>query len=452
MNIVDQHSPAEVAAMFDVSAATVRRWVQNGALTATRNGRRILIPFAQPFIGELIRTRGMSLGRALSSPDELEAYSEWHETLDEFVWLIKVSYSPPAIVKKRRFRLDELFVRYLTDNDVSLDKVRRALGSSASRSWKAIVDDLRRGWYNELAYACPIRPSTLGLGFRDVHANYEASGERFAFPSWPIIQAYYSVYFFLRSIVLTKQPGIRLAEHGAAIRAFKHNVAGAVDGSLWFFPFNLSHVAGSRSIRAQKLEASYPHWRFKFARHPRSPNPTPSQCLANVSKSYGRRSRRHRRPITYGLFDLLHDFRVWVNYQDIDSILRLWGGYRTFLDMNVGAVLFFLAGTAEVAFIATRGERAYTEQLQELYELLTENNAPLRDQFNATPLFQRHEIYRRLGLVRHVLRLRLSEDRHAVLFPERHVTPKQRFVADGGGSDHSPSRLHSSQRLRQKQL
>jgi hypothetical protein len=77
-------------------------------------------------------------------------------------------------------------------------------------------------------------------------------------------------------------------------------------------------------------------------------------------------------------------------------------------------VLFFIAGIAELAFIATRGAPAYVKQLQAVYEILTENNTTLRAEFRASPLYQRHQIYMQLGLVHEPLQLRTQEDPHAV--------------------------------------
>jgi excisionase family DNA binding protein len=415
MAFSEQNTVAELAAFLGVSSGTVRRWIRGGRIQAVKERGVLLIPVSQEFILEQLRRRRTSSTRSPYTPTELKSYSQWHETLDQLVWLLKTSYASREMLKKRRFRLDSLFAAYIKSNKLAIPAIRRALNSPTPRRWRLIEDDLKRGWYNELAYCTPTRPSTLGLGFADVQANMDVSGSRFAFPSWPIIKAYYAAYFFLRSIALQKQPALRLEEHGAAVRVFKHNVVGAIDSVLWCFPLNIMHSPGHPTVNKAVLEQRFPHWRFAFARHPREPHPSPAECVKRLGNVLRRRSRRNGRTTTYGLFDLLHDFRVWVNYRDIDSMLHLWGGgYRAFLDMNLGALLFFIGGTAELAFIATRGAPAYVKQLQSVYELLTESNATLCKQFRASPLYQRHQIYIQLGLVREGLQLRVQEDPHAV--------------------------------------
>jgi excisionase family DNA binding protein len=410
----EDYSLTELATLLGVSQGSVRRWIRSGRLRTAGDGQGVRIPLAQELILDRLRRGRASFERVPYAPTELKTYSGWHQTLDELVWLLKVTYATPEALRKRRFRLDTLFAGYIKGNKLAIPAMRRALRSPTARRWRLVQDDLKRGWYNELAFCTPIRPSTLGLGFADIEANMDASGARFAFPSWPIVKAYYSAYFFLRSVCLLKDPGLRLQEHGAAIRVFKHNIVGAIDGVLWCFPLNILHLPGRSAVSVSRLEERYPHWRFKFARHPREPHPSPAACVKRLRNVLRRRSRRGR-GTPYGLFDLLHDLRVWVNYQDIDSMLRLWGGgYRAFLDMNLGALLFFIAGAAELAFIATRGPTAYVRQVQGVYELLTENNVALREDFRASPLYQRHQIYCQLGIVREPLRLRIEEDPHAV--------------------------------------
>ena len=408
-------SVTEVASVLHVSAGTVRRWIRAGRVLAVREGQELRIPIGQNFLVERLHHAFASSNRHPYTPTALRTYAGWHNTLDELVWLLKVAYTSPYDLKKRRFRLDSLFAAYIRTNRLAIPAMRRALASPSARRWRLVEDDLKRGWYNELAFCIPLRPSTLGLGFSDIQANMDASGARFAFPSWPVVKAYYAAYFFLRSVSLQKQPDLRLQEHAAAIRVFKHNVVGAIDGVLWCFPLNLAHFAGHSSPSASGLARRFPHWRFQFARHPREPHRSPTECVKRIRAVLRHRSRTGARQTTYGLFDLLHDLRVWVNYQDIDNMLHLWGGgYRAFLDMNLGALLFFIAGTAELAFIATRGPAAYVRQVQAVYELLTENNVGLRAEFRASPLYQRHQIYWQLGLVQVPLRLRPYEDPHEV--------------------------------------
>lgn len=410
----DQQSPAEIAETLGVSTSSVRRWIRLGRIQTVQSGGEILIPLYQEFIMDRIR-KGPAPLKASYSPPELREYSRWHEALDELVWLLKVTYTPRELLKKRSFRVDSLFAAYIAKNRITNHRIRRSLRSATPRRWALVIDDLKRGWYNELAYATPVRPSTLGLSFNDVAKNLEASGARFAFPSWRIVTAYYSTYFFLRSVALQKQTGFRLSEHNAALRVFNDSVAGAIDGILWCFPFSISHSPSTAHSEIRKITKRYQHWRFAYARHPRHPRRSPVDCLKRLRRLFKRKWVKRGRSGAYGVFDFLHDLRVWVNYQEIDSMLSLWGGgYRAFLDMNLTVILFFIGGLAELSFIATRGSSAYVKHLQGVYDLLTENNLALEEEFTATPLFQRHAIYTELGIVTTPLRMKSRPNPHAI--------------------------------------
>jgi excisionase family DNA binding protein len=206
----------ELADVLRVSTGTIRLWIRKGLLTAKKEGGTTSIPKEgnTEFIVSRLRTAWTRPVKPYVPP-EISRYSEWHQVLDELAWLAKVSYSDRADLKRRRFRLDVLLARYLQTHSVTLASIRRSFSPSSGALSTAVWQDLQRGWYNELAFSYPQRPSALGLSFSDVSANNEASAARFTFPSWRITTAYYSVYFYLRALTRLKQPTFRLAEHKA---------------------------------------------------------------------------------------------------------------------------------------------------------------------------------------------------------------------------------------------
>ena len=256
------------------------------------------------------------------------------------------------------------------------------------------TNDLKRGWYNELAYTLPLKKSVLGLSFSDIGINKEISDERFSFPSWRIISVYYSVYFYLRAVTLQKFGGFRLQEHGATITAFKHNLLAPFERVLWKFPFDVAYRPKTRVHRSGLYLANVRHINLKISRHPRPPHNTPLELFEHIRQVFRRRSRANSRPSIYTLFDYMHDFRVWANYLDIDNLLRLWGaGYKSFIDQNLSLLLFFIGGFAEICYMAYFGVDKYIEQLQSIYDLFTGNVKVLERDFIYTPLNHRLEIY-----------------------------------------------------------
>jgi hypothetical protein len=80
------------------------------------------------------------------------------------------------------------------------------------------------------------------------------------------------------------------------------------------------------------------------------------------------------------IFDFLHDFRVWANYQNIDDLLSLRGiGYKAFIDQNLSLLLFMIGGITEICYIAVHGAESYLRNLQKLYDLFALNNPQLEN-------------------------------------------------------------------------
>jgi hypothetical protein len=409
----------DIVQFTGVTAGTVYKWIRTGKLKAIKQGNIYDIPFSEnrEFLLAQLKKKRDKLQLAWT-PKEIEDYSEWHELLDEICWLIKICYSSKDDIKHKRFRLDQLFVNYLTFHKVTLKKVRQVFVSNPNPNFLRVTDDLKRGWYNELSYALPLRKSTLGLSFSDISLNKQDSSIRFAFPSWQITSAYYSVYFYLRAITLQKQDGFRIQEHNATILGFKNNLLQPLMRVLWKFPFDIIYTPKTRVYKRNLLIESLEHTRFNYSHHPRPPHRTASQIFERIYKSFSKKakSKSQTKPTNYMLFDYLHDFRIWANYLDIDNLLNLWGsGYKTFIDQNLSTLLFFIGGMSEIGYISVFGDTKYFEQLQGLYNLFIANNPELESEFINTPIYQRHLIYKEIGFTKSIITLKTKIDLNMVV-------------------------------------
>jgi hypothetical protein len=416
------HTVKELSARLGKAPSTIRKWIETGKIDAEKGSKGYLIPFTDKngdvFINEIRKNYGKP--RPAYNPKELSEYSGWHELLDELCWLLKVCYSPESLVKKKLFRSDIILGSYIQVHGITLKKVKTVFAANQAHTAKAILDDLKRGWYNELAYLVPLKKSTLGLSFRDINLNNDISSMRFAFPSWRVITAYYSVYFYLRAVTLQKFKNFRLKEHGATITCFKNNLLNPLSRVLWKFPFDIAYQPGKRVYRNQLLLNNIRHLKFQYARHPRPPNFGANKIFERIYETFRRKSRTSKNPSIYMLFDFLHDFRVWANYQNIDDLLSLWGtGYKAFIDQNLSLILFMIGGITEISVLAVLGPNKYLQSLQNLYDLFALNNPQLETEFVNTPLYQRYQLYRDLGFVDQDIKLKTEIDTNKVVLLEK---------------------------------
>jgi len=411
------NSVPRIAEFVGVTESTVYRWVRTGKLKAVKQTQVLEIPFDdnREFLLAQLKKK-QSKPESAWTPKEIDDYSEWHELLDEIGWLIKICYSSKDDIKHKLFRLDRLFVNYLTYHKVTLNKVRQVFVSNANPNFQRVTDDLKRGWYNELSYSFPLRKSTLGLSFSDISINKPISGIRFAFPSWRITSSYYSAYFYLRAIALQKQDNFRIQEHNATILSFKNNVLQPLMRVLWKFPFDIMYTPKTRVYKRNLLIENLRHTGYNYCNHPRPPHRTANQIFERVYKAYSKKAKSRTKPSSYMFFDYFHDFRIWANYLDIDNLLSLWGpGYKTFIDQNLSMFIFFIGGISEICYLSVFGEIRYLEQLQSLYNSFITNSPELENDFTNAPIYQRHLIYSQMKLISKVIVLKQQPDLNAII-------------------------------------
>ena len=390
-----------IAEFSGVSKSTIYRWIHIGKLIAVKLGQGYDIPLDEnrELLLALLKKKH-SKPETAWTPNEIVDYSEWHELIDEICWLIKICYSSTNDIKRKLFRMDRLFVNYLTYHKVTFNKVKQLFISNTRPNFRRVTDDLKRGWYNELSYSFPLRKSTLGLSFTDISINKQVSGIRFAFPSWRITSAYYSVYFYLRAIAIQKQSDFRIQEHNASIQSFKNNVLQPLTRVLWKFPFDIVYTPNKPIYRRKLLIESIKHTGYRYCNHPRPPYRNVKHIFERVYRAYRIKAKTRGKKGSYMLFDYLHDFRIWANYLDIDNLMCLWGpGYKTFIDQNLSMLIFFIGGISEICYLSVFGEAHYLEQLQSLYDTFITNNPELENDFSNSPVYQRHLIYNQMRLI-----------------------------------------------------
>jgi len=406
---------AEAAEALQVPKTTVRRWIAAGHLSVEPNSSPVRVA-AHPFPDTLYARLRSRIERPKSYiPIGIGRYAGWHHFLDEFVWLIKVLYSPTSDIKKKRFRLDLLYSEYLRKNRVNRDQLRKdfqfASTSVANDVWK----DLARGWYNECAFSFPTKVATLGLSFADIDRNQESTESRLLFPSWRIVTAYYAVYFYLRALARLKQSTFRLTEHNATLVNFKACVIAPLSRHAWRAPFNLEYNPHERShSRPPELDA--PHLRYKYSSHPRNPHRSPKQIAARVRTEFRLRGNVGPRPNRYTLFDYLRDLRVWANYLEIEQLLNLRGhGYRAFLDQSLSTIVFFVGGIAECVLLAATTPTQYRNRAQRFYNLMSDASPDYERSFRYFPMSQRVEIMHQMKWLPRPLAYREYPDINAIM-------------------------------------
>jgi len=416
MKTEDQYTVKELAQIFKVSPSSIYAWIKKGKLTVKRTNQKLIIPQDErfsSFLSAFVKKKD-EIESEPYFPDKLLGYRDWHQTLEYFSWLFKCCYTDPKDLKKKNFSIRHIFENYLTLHKVELRKVKSQFNLSKIKS-KSITDDLKRGWYNELAFIYPLKKDTLGISFREITQNSKISAKRFSFPSWKITECYYSSYFYLRAITQYKNPNFRIQEHKATLSSFKNNALDSLKKTLWKFPLDIEYKPNTKYFALKTLAGRLKHLKYQYSYYPRTPNLSPLEITKHIYLNFRKRGKSFNKPIHYTLFDFLLEFRIWANYLDIDNLLSLYGeGYKGFLDQNLSLILFFICGLTELIYISVFGEKQYLKELQELYSLFAKNNSVIKDSFIYSSVYQRMRIYRLRGYIRDEIRIERTINRNEI--------------------------------------
>ena len=140
-------------------------------------------------------------------PDFID-YLFFHNIIDKFCWLIKLHYADKNTVKRKRYRIDTLFQRYVYLNHFRIEKAQKCLAQEGS------VDRLEfylaKGWHNELVRSDPLHPDYLHIGTQLSGWGGPGSGGMVA---WNIVQSYYAFYEFYSCIACAVKPDLVIEGH-----------------------------------------------------------------------------------------------------------------------------------------------------------------------------------------------------------------------------------------------
>lgn len=402
MELNEIYTIKQFSDIFEIPKSRVYYYIKTGKLNCEKIHSKISIIRDENhsnIISELIQNKIYYGIDEPYVPNELMDYENWHQTIDYMSWLLKVTYSEPNKIKNKHFNIRYIFENYIDKNQIITSVLKKEFGNKNLKT-KEIIDDLKRGWYNELSFIYPLKNSTLGVSFKDISENLDVSSIRFQFPSWKITEYYYSSYFYFRAISQFKNSTFRIQEHKATQNTFKNNALNSLKKNLWKFPFNIEYFPSKRFYAKKLTVDRHKHLEYKYSYHPRAPHLSPLEITKEIHSLFRKRGKSFSKPTHYTYFDYILEFRIWANYLDIDNLLSLYGsGYKAFLDQNLSLILFIVGGITELICISVFGEEKYLIELQNMYDLFAKNNKEIKDNFIYTSLFQRMKIYKLKGII-----------------------------------------------------
>ncbi len=327
---------------------------------------------------------------------ELTRYLEFHDIIDRFAWLLKLRYADKATLKNRRYRVDELFQLFLRELNYDPVKLKRNLVTKHGSKKKFRIH-LLQGWYNEIAAGFPFSQDfNIGSSLNWI----EDDPVLILFPPWKIIKYYYSVYSYYTSLVFTENAKLSTVEHRKPSLYFNRHQLGKYSKSLIKFPFNIYYKKGER--KKNFLDVDKREWKFLYSRCPRPPNKTiydlEYDYIDDLKKMFRFDSNRNDKMT---ILDVLYKFRIWSNYQGIETVTLLkQGGLLLFLERNLYTLTFFTGGFVELMAIAFLGEESFRSIFSDFYHNYIQENGLLNEKWYKVPQIIRYRIYRHLGFVK----------------------------------------------------
>jgi len=332
-------------------------------------------------------------------------YLFFHNVLDKFCWVAKLHYADKETVKRKRYRLDTLFQRCLVVNKVRREKAIKCLCSTPDK--KRLESHIAKGWHNELVRSDPLLPDYLQIGTQLNEWKGPGSGGMIA---WNVIQSYYAAFEFCSCLAVAVDVGPKIEGHKQLAKEFNNHVLGRACDRLVYYPFSLS------SATPQTAFPEHPqHCQYHYASYPREMGKGVSDVEVEVQKALqllgnGRKS---------SLLDMLYELRLWANYTGVYDLIKLSdGGYQGFLMKNLGMVVFFLAGMAELAVLFSLGESAYLSMLKAFSRSYIEKNERFARNPYLIPPFVRLRAYKHLGIFRGSIGFVIPEPADPVQFIE----------------------------------
>jgi hypothetical protein len=318
-------------------------------------------------------------------PDFVD-YLFFHNVLDKFCWLLRLQYADRATVKRKRYRLDTLFQRFLLSARFNTNKAAKCQPDLDDDQLAKLEYHLTKGWLNELVRSDPLHPDMVQFGSNLQAWPGPGSG---GLASWNVVQSYYAFYEFTSCIAASIRPDLDTRSHKAVGREFASHTLGAGKDRLLFYPFTLTS-----STRKFPEHPAFTY--YHYATYPREPGRGIGELEKEVQRALclvGGRSRS-------SIFDLMYELRLWANYTGVASLMTLSdGGYQKFLMRNLGALIYFIAGMAELAYLAAAGLAKYLGGLKRFsLDYIDKHERFARHKY-LIPSYVRLRSYKHLGIL-----------------------------------------------------
>jgi len=307
------------------------------------------------------------------TPDFLD-YLFFHNVLDKFCWILKLHYADRETVKKKKYRIDTLFQRFIVKNKISVEKIVKCLSKNVEEV--KLEYHLTKGWHNELVRSDPLHPDFLNIGTQVGKWGVPGSGGLIA---WNIIQSYYAVFEYLSCFGSAIKPSLDTRGHKKVAREFSNHLIGRGKNRIIFYPFNLTSSASEKDIPDHPKFCQY-----HYASYPREPGRGIYDLEHEIIKALILLADKGKS----SFLDLLYELRLWANYTGLQSLLKLSdGGYQQFLSRNLATIVYFSGGLAELAVMTILGKTKYLSILKRFsLDYIDKHERFARNKFLINPL------------------------------------------------------------------
>lgn len=325
----------------------------------------------------------------------IEDYIKYHNAIDRFVWTLRLRYAEKATIKSKRYRIDNLFQRYIYENRINKKRLYSLVGKENSE--KDFTYFLKQGWYNELATTYPFAKNAFDIG--TYFEPNKQSLETELFPSWYIIKSYYTAYSFYNALVFTNVNNLDTFKHRKPTNHFNNTLLKKFSNRLFFYPFNLSEPLLEEIEALRKVKRR--EWDFQYSRYPRNYNKTFYDIEIDLMSDFQNAKKKLNTNHRIAIIDLLYLFRIWANYigNDTALVLRANSGLIHFLHINLYTINFFMAGFCEMMAISFLGEDNFIFEFNQFYQNFIMPRQELLDNWYNIALIIRLRIYEHLDIL-----------------------------------------------------
>lgn len=332
-----------------------------------------------------------------------EDYLFFHNVLDKFCWMLKLHYAGRETVKRKQYRIDTLFQRFLVANRVGLDKIRKC--QTQPHDKQKLEYHLTKGWHNELVRSDPLHLDYLHIG--TVLNGWGGPGSG-GLAAWNIVQSYYAVFEFTSCIATSISRDLDTRGHKKVAKHFNNHTIGAARERIVFYPFGLTSSTPLTDVPQHPGFSQY-----HYASYPREPG----KSIADLDDEVTRAFAVLRGGSKASIVDLLYELRLWANYTGVQSLLKLAdGGYQQFLMRNLATIIYFMGGLAELAVIAAVGETKFLGILKRFsLDYIDRHERFARNKY-LIPSYIRLRSYKHLGILDGAIEFVIPESSDPVQF------------------------------------